>query len=568
MRSPLAPAARRPRSLSSPRRRRLAAVLVDASIGLTSAPSAPTAHWRCSSLAAALRGVDAPSRARLAATPDAPTRKPQHPGARPGARSAADGTPPWQRAAVAVSHPSVAWTADCSECCRDARCNSAGRSTGVRSPGCSDLMLELRLALVHEGVHAFLLVLGGEQRVEQRGARTARRRPAALSKARFTHSLAIITLGPLKLADRQRRGQRLVHQLVRRHDARDQAGALGLGRVHHAAGQHHVHRLGLATARGRRCVPPAPGMMPSLISGWPNFALSAAMMKSHIIASSQPPPSAKPATAAITGLRTLADRLPVAGDEVALVDVARSRSCAIAPMSAPAAKAFSLPVTTMQPMPSSASKALQRRAELVHQRVVQRVELLGAVQRDQAGLARAVAAHFGEDGFVVHRVAGEPDCKRVPRGLRRHGGWLPGPSARAPARACGRSPDRRRSRRPARSACAPAGSAAAARTRSPALSVAGLCRTRRGFRWKVGSGPNGVCSVSSLEHVVDPAVDAARQRQRQLDRAADAQQLAAGVREQVGQLHELAGGVLHARAGARAGGRWPSTTASGVEDHR
>ena len=63
--------------------------------------------------------------------------------------------------------------------------------------------------------------------------------------------------------------------------------------------------LALPTARGRRCVPPAPGMMPSLISGWPNFALSAAMMKSHIIASSQPPPSAKPLTAAITGLRML-----------------------------------------------------------------------------------------------------------------------------------------------------------------------------------------------------------------------------------------------------------------------
>ena len=34
------------------------------------------------------------------------------------------------------------------------------------------------------------------------------------------------------------------------------------------------------------------GVTPSLISGWPNFALSAAMMKSAIIATSQPPPSA------------------------------------------------------------------------------------------------------------------------------------------------------------------------------------------------------------------------------------------------------------------------------------
>ena len=70
--------------------------------------------------------------------------------------------------------------------------------------------------------------------------------------------------------------------------------------------------LALPTARGSRCVPPAPGMMPSLISGWPNFALSAAMTMSHIIATSQPPPSAKPATAAITGFLHLAHRLPVA----------------------------------------------------------------------------------------------------------------------------------------------------------------------------------------------------------------------------------------------------------------
>lgn len=41
----------------------------------------------------------------------------------------------------------------------------------------------------------------------------------------------------------------------------------------------------------RRCVPPAPGMVPSVISGCPNVAVSAAYKMSHIIASSQPPPS-------------------------------------------------------------------------------------------------------------------------------------------------------------------------------------------------------------------------------------------------------------------------------------
>ncbi|MGC0421656.1 hypothetical protein ABIA38_007192 [Embleya sp. AB8] len=48
--------------------------------------------------------------------------------------------------------------------------------------------------------------------------------------------------------------------------------------------------------RGRRWVPPAPGMMPSVISGWPSFAVSAHR------ADSQPPPSAKPVIAATTGL--------------------------------------------------------------------------------------------------------------------------------------------------------------------------------------------------------------------------------------------------------------------------
>ena len=43
-------------------------------------------------------------------------------------------------------------------------------------------------------------------------------------------------------------------------------------------------------------------MTPRLTSGWPNLALALAMRKSQARASSQPPPRAKPLTAAITGL--------------------------------------------------------------------------------------------------------------------------------------------------------------------------------------------------------------------------------------------------------------------------
>ena len=59
----------------------------------------------------------------------------------------------------------------------------------------------------------------------------------------------------------------------------------------------------------------------------------------------------------------------------------------MAPMSAPAANAFSLPVTTMQPIAGVGVEGLERGAQLVHQLVVQRVELLGPVQRDHAHAA-------------------------------------------------------------------------------------------------------------------------------------------------------------------------------------
>ena len=72
--------------------------------------------------------------------------------------------------------------------------------------------------------------------------------------------------------------------------------------------RHISMALALPIWRISRCVPPDPGMTPSLISGWPNLAVSAAMAISHIMASSHPPPRAKPATAATTGLRTRATR--------------------------------------------------------------------------------------------------------------------------------------------------------------------------------------------------------------------------------------------------------------------
>src|SRR5438093_133440 len=58
---------------------------------------------------------------------------------------------------------------------------------------------------------------------------------------------------------------------------------------------------GAPSTRGRSCVPPIPGKIPSVVSGTPNTAVSLATMKSERTASSQPPARAKPSTAAITG---------------------------------------------------------------------------------------------------------------------------------------------------------------------------------------------------------------------------------------------------------------------------
>ena len=68
----------------------------------------------------------------------------------------------------------------------------------------------------------------------------------------------------------------------------------------------------------------------------------------------------------------------------------------MAPMSAPAANAFALPVITIAPIAVVGIECSERRAELVHQRIVQRIELLRPVERDEAD----AAARLDEDVFV------------------------------------------------------------------------------------------------------------------------------------------------------------------------
>ena len=59
----------------------------------------------------------------------------------------------------------------------------------------------------------------------------------------------------------------------------------------------------IGTSRGRRTVPPEPGMMPSVTSGSPSLASRAAIRPWQAMASSSPPPSAVPWIAATQGTR-------------------------------------------------------------------------------------------------------------------------------------------------------------------------------------------------------------------------------------------------------------------------
>ena len=119
--------------------------------------------------------------------------------------------------------------------------------------------------------------------------------------------------------------------------------------------RHISIAFALPIARVNRCDPPMPGVTASLISGWPNFAPSPAIMKSAIIASSHPPPSAKPFTAAIHGLRVAVIRSYPAKKFAPYIS-ANDWLC-ISLISAPAANAFSLPVKTAHRWLASAAYA-------------------------------------------------------------------------------------------------------------------------------------------------------------------------------------------------------------------
>ena len=90
------------------------------------------------------------------------------------------------------------------------------------------------------------------------------------------------------------------------------------------------------TSRGSRWVPPKPGMIPRLISGWPKVADSAAIRASQAIASSHPPPKASALTAATVTVRVEPNERKSAWPVSSSSRPPASSICVNALMSAPA----------------------------------------------------------------------------------------------------------------------------------------------------------------------------------------------------------------------------------------
>ena len=95
------------------------------------------------------------------------------------------------------------------------------------------------------------------------------------------------------------------------------------------------------TRRGKRWVPPKPGMTPSRTSGWPKMALSLATAQSQASASSQPPPRQNPFTSATTGTGSVSRRLMVRSAWLANARASSGVLSRISVISAPATKDFS-----------------------------------------------------------------------------------------------------------------------------------------------------------------------------------------------------------------------------------
>ena len=259
-------------------------------------------------------------------------------------------------------------------------------------------VLEFRRPLGDEGGHALLLIGGGEQ---EWNTRRSKRTPSAseVSNATLTASFAASTDGSDIDA--------IVSAVFIASSSRLASGTMRATRPARSASFTSIMRpvsmmsmaLALPTARVKRCVPPMPGMTPSLISGWPNFALSAAMMNVALHGELAAAAERKACDRGDHRLAHGGGPIPVRGEVAQIgfgeglfrhfLDVGAGGESLVGAGDHDAADI------------GVGLEGVERVRQVGHQRAVERIERLRAVEPDQADLA----AGFDNDVLVSHGVS-------------------------------------------------------------------------------------------------------------------------------------------------------------------
>ena len=156
-------------------------------------------------------------------------------------------------------------------------------------------------------------------------------------------------------------------------------------------------------------------MIPSLISGWPKTADSAAIRKLHAIASSQPPPKASELTAATVEIRLRPSSRSSAWPESISSSPPDSSICVNALMSAPAEKTtgFEEAITqradlarALDPLPDRAEVLDHLRRDRVHRRVGEPGDrdVAAGLELDRLGLLALVGLRVGVEALTGLRA--------------------------------------------------------------------------------------------------------------------------------------------------------------------
>ena len=200
-------------------------------------------------------------------------------------------------------------------------------------------------------------------------------------------------------ANDQGRSERFFHQFVQRHDAADQARTLGFVHVHHAAGERQIHGFGFANRTRQTLCATSARNDANLDFGLTKLGV---LSGDDEVAHHGQFTTAAQCKSTDRGNDRFADAangFPVAGDEVLVVNLGKAELGHGGNVGT-SGKGFFVAGDDDATDLVVAVKYFEGLPQLHHQFTMQRIQLLGAVQRDDAHLF-GFGSHLNE--FVGHQ---------------------------------------------------------------------------------------------------------------------------------------------------------------------